>query len=217
MATGYPRHLLPLLYPALGISTVRPPDLARSLKRVKGKVESSFFILYTQAFYSDSFSDWPHAVVASWLLSGGGKTQGPRINRSSHRDSGPAHLRTGPSRPGFIQVCVFGQGWASCPVPEMVECSCSDLPPQASETPKAQPWPSGGHSFSPAKPCSPPLSRCPRSPVWGSSWARPWKAGHWWSQGGRHLVGTSLAGQESLLKATWPGQWLPRELLASTG
>lgn len=96
MATGYPRHLLPLLYPASAISTVRRPDLARSLKRVGGKVESSFFILYTQAFYGDSVSNWPRAVVASRLLSGGGKTRGPRIDRSSRRDSGP---RSPSSRP----------------------------------------------------------------------------------------------------------------------
>ena len=96
MATGYPRDLLPLLYPASAISTVRRPDLARSLKRVGGKVESSFFILYTQAFYGDSVSEWPPAVVASRLLSGGGKTRGPRIDRSSRRDSGP---RSPSSRP----------------------------------------------------------------------------------------------------------------------
>ena len=58
---------------------------------------------------------------------------------------GPAHLRPGPSRPRFIQVCVLGHGWASRPEPAaMAECSCSDPPPQAAEAPKAQPWPSGG-------------------------------------------------------------------------
>lgn len=202
MATGYPRHLLPLLYPASAISTVRRPDLARSLKRVGGKVESSFFILYTQAFYGDSVSNWPRAVVASRLLSGGGKTRGPRIDRSSRRDSGPAHLRPGPSRPRFIQVCVLGHGRASRPVPAMAECSCSD-PPQKPRRPSLGLQVA---AILPATPRSPPLSRRPRRPGWGSSWARPWRAGRRWSRGGRRHAGASLAGQESLRngRVAWP-------------
>jgi hypothetical protein len=129
MATGYPRDLLPLLYPASAISTVRRPDLARSLKRVGGKVESSFFILYTQVFYGDSVSDWPHAVGV--LASLGWREDRQPKDRSVPLAviQGPAHLRPGPSRPWFIQVCVLGHGRASCPMRAMAECSCSDRPP----------------------------------------------------------------------------------------
>lgn len=69
-------------------------------------------------------------------------------------------------------------------LPAMAEGSCADPPPQAAEAPKGQPWPSGG----------PILSAMPRPPTPGevmedlpgaSLWARPWRAGVRWGQGGR--------------------------------
>lgn len=93
MATGYTGDLRLLLHPPSAISTVKMSILVKSLKRVGGKVESSFFILCTQAFYGGRLShpqgsDWPHAVVASRLLLGGRKIRSPAIDPSS-RHSGP--------------------------------------------------------------------------------------------------------------------------------
>lgn len=198
MANGYPRDLLPLLYPASAFSTVRRPDLARSLKRVGGKVESSFFILYTQAFSGGSLNLRQHAVVASRLLSGGGKTRGPAIDRSSRRDSGPAHLRPGPSRPRFIQVCVLGHrralpshrsdGGVFLLRPAAPGRKCPEGPASAFR------WP----PFFPPRHAHRHLRDVLEGLAGAPPWAQPWRTGGRWSRGGRRHAGASLAGKESL-------------------
>ena len=219
MATGYPRDLLPLLYPASAISTVRRPDLARSLKRVGGKVESSFFILYTHAFYGDSVSDWPPAVVASRLLSGGGKTRGPRIDRSSRRDSGP---RSPSSRPIEASVHPGLRARPRVGLPSRAGDGRVFLLRPAALGRRSPEGPALAFRWMPFfPPCH--ARRHFRGVLEGLAgtprWARPWREGAGGVGEAAAMQAHRWQGKSRCGMATWPSRWLPRGrgLLASAG
>ena len=132
---------------------------------------------------------------------------------------GPAHLRPGPSRPRFIQVCVLGHGRASRPVPAMAECSCSDLPLQAAEALKAQSWPSGGRHSSHHTTLAATFETSSKAWLGILHGLRPGEQG-----AGGFREATAMQAHLWQCKsccgmAVWPNWWLPggRGLLVSTG